>query len=124
MNLIELPISVLDTIISNIKDSESYSSLRISCKSLYYLMSEVKRYYNNKNVKELFIFTDTMLNGFHIKWYINTKLSSMVLYEKSQKQGNQTYYYPSGNIKCIQEWKNGELYGFERQYKIRKTNRI
>ena len=40
----------------------------------------------------------------------------MVLYENSQKQGNQTYYYPSGNIKCIQEWKNGELYGFERQY--------
>ena len=116
MNLIELPISVLDTIISNIKDSESYASLRISCKSLYYLMSEVKRYYNNKNVKELFIFTDTMLNGFHIKWYINTKLLSMVLYENSIKQGDQTYYYPSGHIKCIQEWKDGELYGFERQY--------
>ena len=79
-------------------------------------MSEVKRYYNNKNVKELFIFTDTMLNGFHIKWYINTKLSSMVLYENSQKQGNQTYYYPSGNIKCIQEWNDGNLNGFERYY--------
>jgi antitoxin component YwqK of YwqJK toxin-antitoxin module len=116
MNLIELPVTIIDTIISNIKDSESYASLRISCKSLYYLMNEVKRYYNNKNVKELFIFTDTMLNGFHIKWYINTKVSSMVLYENSQKQGDQTYYYPSGHIKCFQEWKDGDLYGFERQY--------
>lgn len=116
MNLIELPISILDTIISNVKDSESYANLRISCKSLYYLMNEVKRYYNNKNIKELFIFTDTMLNGYHIKWYINTKLSSMVLYDNSQKQGDQTYYYPSGHIKCIQQWKDDELYGFERQY--------
>ena len=56
--------------ISNIKDSDSYANLRISCKSFYYLMTEVKRYYNNKNVKELFIFSDLMLNGFHIKWYI------------------------------------------------------
>jgi len=116
MNLVELPVTIIDTIISNVKDTDTYANLRISCKSFYYLMKEVKRYYNNKNVKELFIFCDSMLNGYHIKWYINTKLSSMVLYNNSKKLGDQTYYYPSGNIKCIREWKNDKLDGFERYY--------
>jgi antitoxin component YwqK of YwqJK toxin-antitoxin module len=81
------------------------------------LVREVKRYYNNKAIKELFMFGDSfILNGYHIKWFINTQVSSMVLYNDSNKMGDHTYYYPSGNIKCIQEWKNGKLNGFERYY--------
>jgi antitoxin component YwqK of YwqJK toxin-antitoxin module len=117
MNIIELPISILDNIISNINDTDTYANLRISCKSFYYLVREVKRYYNNKAIKELFMFGDSfILNGYHIKWFINTQVSSMVLYNDSNKMGDHTYYYPSGNIKCIQEWKNGKLNGFERYY--------
>jgi antitoxin component YwqK of YwqJK toxin-antitoxin module len=117
MNIVELPISILDNIIRNINDTDTYSNLRLSCKSFYYLSREVKRYYNNKAIKELFMFGNgSVLNGYHIKWYINTKVSSMILYQHSRKHGEHTYYYPSGNIKCIQEWKNGKLNGFERYY--------
>ena len=117
MNIVELPISILDNIISNINDTYTYANLRLSCKSFYYLVKEVKRYYNNKTIKELFMFGDnSMLNGYHVTWHINTNVSSMVVYKKSKKMGDQTYYYPSGNIKCIQEWNNGKLNGFGRYY--------
>ena len=54
--LSELPITVLDNIINNISDTYTYGNLRLSCKSLFYLMNVVKRYYNNNNLKEQFTF--------------------------------------------------------------------
>ena len=63
MNIINLPITILDNIFGNINDTESYSSIRISCKSFYFLLKEVKRYYNNKALKELFVYSDGALNG-------------------------------------------------------------
>ena len=116
MNIIELPITILDNIFGNINDTETYSSIRISCKSFYYLMKEVKRYYNNTALKELLVFSDGELNGYHIRWYINTGLQTMVQYMNSKKIGGQTSYYPSGNIKCIQNYKEGKLNGLEKHY--------
>lgn len=116
MNIIELPIIILDTIFSNIKDNRNYKNIRITCKSFYYLMAEVKRFYNNKNIKELVVFDDGQLNGYHIRWYINSNLLSMVYYINSKKENEQTYYYPSGHIRLVQYYKNGMLNGIEKHY--------
>ena len=116
MNVINLPITILDNIFVFINDTESYSSLRISCKSFYYLLREVKRYYNNYKIKELFVFLNGQLDGYHVKWYINTGLQSIVFYTNSKKNGEQTNYYPSGNIKLIQHYTHGKLNGIEQYY--------
>ena len=116
MNIVELPITILDNIFLFINDTDSYANIRISCKSIHFVLKEVKRYYNNKSLKELFIFCDGQLNGHHVKWYINTSLHSIVYYINFQKNNEQTYYYPSGNIKLIKRFKNGKLNGLEKQY--------
>lgn len=116
MNLIELPISILDNIFLFINDTDSYANIRLSCKSIHFVLKEVKRYYNNKSLKELFVFSDGELDGYHVKWYINRCLESIVFYVNSKKNEEQTYYYPSGNIKLIQIFKDGKLNGLEKQY--------
>lgn len=116
MNLINLPITILDNIFLFINDTDSYANIRISCKSIHFVLKEIKRYYNNKILKELFVFSDGKLDGYHIKWYINTNLQSIVFYVNSKKNDEQTYYYPSGNIKLIKLFKNGKLNGLEKQY--------
>jgi len=116
MNLIELPITILDNIFLFINDTDSYANIRLSCKSIHFVLKEVKRYYNNKSLKELFVFSDGELDGYHVKWYINRCLESIVFYVNSKKNEEQTYYYPSGNIKLSQHFKNGKLNGLEKQY--------
>ena len=46
MNIINLPVSILDNIINNINDTDSYANLRLSCKSCFYLMRVIKRRYH------------------------------------------------------------------------------
>jgi antitoxin component YwqK of YwqJK toxin-antitoxin module len=116
MNLIKLPITILDNIFLFINDTDSYANIRISCKSIYFVLKDVKRYYNNKSLKELFVFSDGELGGYHVKWYINRCLESIVFYVNSKKNNEQTYYYSSGNIKLIQHFKYGKLNGLEKQY--------
>ena len=116
MNIIELPITILDHILLYIKDTQSYANLRLSCKSIYYILKEIKRYYNNKILKEMFVFSNGKLDGYHVKWYINTNLQSIVFYTNSQKNSEQTHYYPSGNKKLIQYYIDGKLEGYEKYY--------
>ena len=116
MNLIELPISILDAIISNINDTKSYAILRLTCKSFHNLLTEVKRFYNNKSLKEMFIFKNGILNGYHVKWYINQQLSYMGLYLDGNREKEETFYYPSGNLKISKYYLNNLLNGFEKHY--------
>ena len=48
--------------------------------------------------------------------FINKNLQSIVFYTNSKKNGEQTNYYPSGNIKLIQNYIDGNLEGFEKEY--------
>ena len=116
MNLIELPITILDKIIMNINDTSTYANLRISCKSFHNLLSEVKKYYNNKTLKDLFIFKNGIISGYYVNWHINGQISSMVLYLNGKREKERIYYYPSGNIKLVTHYSNNMLNGIERHY--------
>jgi len=116
MNIIDLPITIIDNIIGNINDTETYANIRLTCKSFYYLIKEIKRYYNNKVLKELFIFRNGLLNGYHIRWYINSKILSMGFYINSKKEKEYLEYYSSGNIKLVQNYVNDMLHGEEKYY--------
>ncbi len=116
MDLIQLPISILDNILNNVHDTYTYSSIRISCKSIYYLLPEVKRYYTNGRLKEIFVFMNHKLNGYHILWYINENVSNMVLYVENNKHREEINYYPSGDVRRVTTFNNGILDGFEKIY--------
>ena len=116
MNIIHLPISVLDNILNQICETHGYASIRISCKSLYYLLPEVKRYYINKRIREVFIFTNHILNGYHITWYVNQTVSKMVMYVNTKKENQEVLYFPSGNVKRVSLYQNGKLNGIQKIY--------
>jgi len=116
MNIIDLPITILDNIIGNINDTETYSNIRLTCTSFYYLLREIKRYYKNKALKELFIFKNGILHGYHIKWYVNLRIMSMAFYINSKKENEYTEYYSSGNLKLVKNYYNGLLHGEEKEY--------
>ena len=116
MNIIQLPISVLDNILNQICDTRGYASIRISCKSIFYLLPEVKRYYLNRQIREIFVFSNNLLNGYHIKWYVNRNVSNMVLYVNSKKSKEDVSYYPSGNVERISFFIDGKLNGAEKIY--------
>ena len=46
MNIIELPISIIDNIVSYINDTDSIYNLRLSCKSLYFILYPSKYLFN------------------------------------------------------------------------------
>lgn len=116
MLLSELPVSILDNIINNINDTDSYANLRLSCKSCFYLMRVIKRYYNNKNLKEQFTFIDSNVEGYYIKWFITGNIQIMCYYQNSKKENEYIEHYPSGNIKRFSHYKNNLLHGIEKQY--------
>lgn len=116
MNIIHLPISVLDNIVNQICETKGYASIRISCKSFYFLLPEVKRYYINKRIREVFVFTNHILNGYHITWYVNKNVSKMVMYLNSKKNNQEVSYFPTGNIERISIYQNGKLNGIEKIY--------
>ena len=116
MNIINLPITVLDNIINNITDTSTFSNLRLTCKSFYFIVNDIKRFYNNNQIKEQFTFKKNKLHGYHINWYINGNVSNMSFYEESFKENQYLEYYPNTNIKKIQYYKNGKLNGVERLF--------
>ena len=116
MILSELPLTILDNIINNINDTKSYASIRQSCKSIYYLLPEVRRYFTNKRIRELFVIKNHKLNGYHILWYVNKQTASMVLYINSKKHREQIDYYASGNVKKVSKYLDGKLNGISKSY--------
>lgn len=114
MNIIHLPVSVLDNILNQICETQGYASIRRSCKSFYYLLPEVKRYYLNKRIREIFVFTNHILNGYHITWYVNQNVSKMVMYVNSKKENQEVTYFPTGNVERVSYYQNGQLNGIEK----------
>ena len=99
MNIIDLPITIIDNIIGNINDTETYANIRLTCKSFYYLMDSVKRFYSNKSINELFFMRNNSINGYYMKWYNNGNMEKMYFYINNEKHGNCKIYYDNSVIK-------------------------
>ena len=63
MNLILLPIEILEEIIKKINTTESYHNLRLTCKTFYELMPNIRRYYENGSLKEFIYFKKHEISG-------------------------------------------------------------
>ena len=81
MNLINFPLIILDRIIFYIKSSNDYYNLRLTCKSLYYIIDNVKRFYSNGLIKEIFFIKNNTVNGYYLKWYENNIPKKIFFYK-------------------------------------------
>ena len=99
MELLDLPIEILEDIILKIRDTNSFKNLRISCKTCYSLMQAVKRFYVNKKIKCILNFKNHLPVYQHLYWYPNGFLKSIYNYKKGTLFGECFKYYFRGNIK-------------------------
>ena len=59
----------------------------------FIICHEIKRYYINKRIREIFVFTNHILNGYHITWYVNQNVSKMVMYVNAKKENQEVLYF-------------------------------
>ena len=101
MNIIHLPIFILDNIFEFLLDTNSYKNCRITCKSFYYLMPTIKRYFEDGMLSELFVYKNNLLNGYHIKWFKTGIIKKICYYLNSNKDNFYFEYYSTSNPKKI-----------------------
>ena len=118
--IIDLPISVIDNILKYLTDTDSYSNLRISCKSFYNILETLKRY-NNNILVELIGYKYGALNGLHIQWYDTQIIKSITKYKHNKKTDKQMLYYENGDIKKDTKYVSNLKHGKEISYYINNT---
>ena len=116
MNIIYFPILILDNIFSNINNTLDHANLRLTCKSFYYIINNIKRYYQNKNIKELFFITNNMVNGYYVKWYENNIIQQMSFYINNKKTDSNKKYFNNGFLKQDSLYEDNLKNGIEINY--------
>ena len=81
-----------------------------------YLIPTIKRYFNDGSLKELFVFKNNLLNGYHIKWYDTGVINKIAYYVDSFKDNYYFEYYGEGCPKRIINYKFGLRHGESREF--------
>ena len=115
INIINLPIIVLDNIFFFITDTETYNNVRLTCKSFYHLLKLLKKFDNNTLV-EIFSIIDKKKHGFHIKWNHSTELKMICQYHNDKLTNNYLEFFDNGFVKKKVIYNDGMKMGIEKKY--------
>ena len=85
MNILDLPINLLEDILKYVNDTTGYESLRISCKLFYNLLPVVKRFHDDGALYAKLFFENHIPIKNHIYYHKNGCKMSTIKYENGKK---------------------------------------
>lgn len=118
MNIVDYPLLILDNIFSHINTTDDHYNIRLTCKSFYNIVNCIKRYYLNKNIKELFFIINNKVNGYYITWHNNNIIHKFYFYSNNKKTDSNKVYYNNGNLKQDTLYKDNLKNGIEKNYRV------
>ena len=112
MNILGLPIEILEAIIKKIRNTQSYINLRMTCYDFYKLMEVIIGFHEDGSIKMILPFYKHIPVDRHLHYHINGIVRKIVTFNNRGKiHGDICEFFNDASVAYKGRYINGNKYG-------------